>query len=166
MKNSDIIIFAKAGFQLNLNGIHGLAHWSRVRAIGLEIASHYPEVDSRVVELFALLHDHRRWDDGHDPDHGQRAADSVEALGREALNISELQFAKLRAAMIGHTGTLFSHDKTIACCWDADRLDLWRCGTIPDPKYLNLEISKKLIEKGIKRSEHWRQKRYIIPLMN
>ena len=37
-----------------------------------------------------------------------------------------------------------SNDITIQSCWDSDRLDLWRAGIEPDPKYLYTETAKEL----------------------
>ncbi len=54
-------------------GLHGIAHWWRVRHNGLLLARH-TGADTRVVRLFALFHDSCRADDGWDEEHGPRAA--------------------------------------------------------------------------------------------
>jgi len=49
-----------AGYQLPLSGVHGPAHWLRVRANGEALAAATHGADLEVVQLFALLHDSRR----------------------------------------------------------------------------------------------------------
>ena len=66
-------------FELDRDGIHGVAHWGRVRANGFRLAQ-LTGANVYVVELFALIHDSCRIDDGHDPEHGLRAAGFAEDL--------------------------------------------------------------------------------------
>ena len=54
------------------DGIHGHAHWRRVAENGLFVAQR-EGADPHAVLLFAILHDCRRQNDGHDPGHGPRA---------------------------------------------------------------------------------------------
>lgn len=122
-------------FRLDWNGIHGVAHWSRVRLNGLELARH-TGADPVVVELFAFLHDSCRLTDGHDVMHGSRAAEFVGALQGREIELTESQLATLQHACRDHTHGGTSNDPTIATCWDADRLDLGRVGIEPDPEYL------------------------------
>jgi uncharacterized protein len=60
-------------YRLPWNGIHGVAHWARVLENGRRLAR---ETGARleVVELFAVLHDVRRVNENHDPEHGLRGA--------------------------------------------------------------------------------------------
>ena len=60
--------------------IHGELHWRTVGANGLWLAGSVDDVDIRVVVLFALLHDTMRQNDGHDPEHGRRAAAFADEL--------------------------------------------------------------------------------------
>jgi hypothetical protein len=46
------------------------------------------------------------------------------------------------AALAGHSDGLVTDDPTIGCCWDADRLDLWRVGAPPVPALLSTEAAK------------------------
>jgi uncharacterized protein len=125
-------------------GIHGLEHWQRVQDNGLRLARLY-QADQTVVILFALLHDSRRHNDGFDPGHGPRAAELAQQLHRQGLlPIDAEQLKQLAQACRHHTDTTFSDDLTIACCWDADRLDLTRVGIQPNPKYLNTPEAKRL----------------------
>ena len=36
-----------------------------------------------------------------------------------------------------HTNGGIGPDPTVGVCWDADRLNLWRVGIIPDPRFLS-----------------------------
>ena len=49
-------------YLLHPRGVHGVGHWVRVRANGLWLAEQ-TGVRVDVVELFALLHDSRRFDE-------------------------------------------------------------------------------------------------------
>ena len=82
--------------------------------------------------LFALSHDTRRWHDGHDPDHGRRAAAAVRELAEAG--VLALEPARLRLlcrACAGHADGLTSPEPTVGVCWDSDRLNLWRVGLAP-----------------------------------
>ena len=61
-------------FQLDPFGQHGIEHWLRVLINGREIAKRI-SVNLKVIELFALIHDCRRWNELEDSLHGQRAAE-------------------------------------------------------------------------------------------
>ncbi len=125
-------------FRLDTAGVHGPAHWLRVRANGLVLAARTPGADVEVVELFALFHDSEREDEGRDPGHGERAAASVRRLaarGRMALSAARLEV--LVAACAGHDHPQVSADPSIGCCWDADRLDLSRLRRRPIARLLS-----------------------------
>lgn len=127
-----------AGYRLGLGGIHGPSHWLRVRANGLALAARTPGADAVVVELFALLHDGRRRDDGRDPGHGERAADHAAALARDGLlRLDATRLDRLVAACGGHDNGGVASDPTIGCCWDADRLELSRLGRRPIERLLS-----------------------------
>jgi len=61
----------RSQFRLDWQGIHGIAHFRRVRDNGLEVAKS-TGARKHVVSLFAFIHDSQRWSDGTDPDHGRR----------------------------------------------------------------------------------------------
>ena len=67
------------------HGIQGLSHWGRVYTNGLRVAEE-SGANVRVVELFAFLHDSKRWNDGADIGHGARGAEFARqnALGLAA----------------------------------------------------------------------------------
>ena len=123
-------------YRLRWDGVHGAAHWGRVLDNALALV---PETGARtdVVTLFAVLHDACRHNDRRDPDHGPRAAVFARALhaaGIFALDAGGLDL--LAAACHGHTSDATHADATVRTCYDADRLDLGRCGITPDPQYL------------------------------
>ncbi len=127
----------KSGFKLNWKGIHGVRHWSRVRVNGLRLCR-FLDADRTVVELFAVLHDCKRRDEGFDPMHGQRAADSIDELLGERIALTDVQRRQLKFAIRYHSdSSAQTDDITVQVCWDADRLDLGRVGIRPDPDYLN-----------------------------
>jgi len=135
------------GFALPTRSVHGPAHWMRVRANGLRLA-HETGANCCVVELFAVLHDSCRLNDFHDPEHGPRAAELAYDLyleGRIPCALAELNL--LTQACEGHTHGDLNIDPTIATCWDADRLDLYRVGITPDPKRLCTEAARQLTHR-------------------
>ena len=70
----------RAQYGLPWNGTHGVAHWARVRENGLLIAEKHPQVNQKVVELFAVFHDSRRQNDGWDHGYGHRGGELAKLL--------------------------------------------------------------------------------------
>lgn len=130
----------KSQLKLNWHGIHGIAHWSRVKYHGQKIGT-IKGADLLVVELFAFLHDSKRENDGYDPEHGLRAARYAHSLNGQCFHLSNHQIALLCEAMENHTNGDKHDDVTIQTCWDADRLDLGRVNIIPSSDYLSEEAS-------------------------
>ena len=125
-------------YRLSLQGVHGPAHWLRVRANGLALAARTPGADPLVVELFALFHDSERHDEGRDRGHGERAAVAVRRLAAEGgIMLADDRIGLLAEACAGHDRPQVSAEPTIGCCWDADRLDLSRLGHRPMPELLS-----------------------------
>jgi uncharacterized protein len=132
-----------AEYRLELSGIHGPAHWLRVRQNGLALARRTPAADPVVIEAFALLHDARRHDDDIDPGHGERAAAFARELAdRGVLTLKDEQLAVLIDACNWHTHPMVSDHPTIGCCWDADRLDLSRLDARPKDHYLSTAAAR------------------------
>ena len=96
----------------------------------------------QVVRLFAVFHDSRRINEGHDPGHGRCGAAFAAALRGELFQMSDEDFELLRIACADHTMGKTAGDVTVQTCWDADRLDLGRVGIRPDPSYLCTEAAK------------------------
>ena len=138
----ELIAAIRVQYALPWRGIHGVTHWARVRETGLRLAAR-TGADPAVVELFAVLHDARRRNEGDDPGHGGRGADLAGAFHGTLIHLSDAAFALLRTACADHTKGLIEADITIQTCWDADRLDLGRVGIVPDPARLCTAAAKE-----------------------
>jgi uncharacterized protein len=108
-----------------LDGIHGVVHWARVLENGVRLAES-TGANVAVVRLFAVLHDSQRLDDGDDPEHGPRAAETSAILRGKVFELSDAEFSVLYVACADHTTDHTHPDVTVQTCWDADRLDLGR----------------------------------------
>ena len=142
MKNA-ILQRIKDQYQLNLNSDHGIHHWKRVDEIGLYLSKE-TGADTTVVSLFAYLHDSKRINEDYDPEHGERAAFFASELYKEELlDITVGQLNNLVTACKFHSKSEIKPTNiTVAICWDADRLDLWRLGATPDPEFLFSSAAK------------------------
>jgi uncharacterized protein len=131
---------------VKVGGVHGIDHWDRVYENGQELVT--PKVKPLVVGLFAYLHDSCRVNDGEDVGHGPRAAEFISTLRDNLLkDVSDGDIQLLRTACRLHTGTVSTGNPTIDACFDADRLDLWRVGVIPDPTRMATEKGKEIARK-------------------
>lgn len=153
MIDQTLIRTIRGQFALDLRGIHGVPHWSRVRDNGLRLAE-LTGAKPRVVELFAFLHDSRRLNDGHDPEHGLRAGTFARSLVGSAFELAPAELDLLVTACQGHSDGLTMGDLTVLTCWDADRLDLGRVGIRPHPDRLCTEAARdsRLLEWAYQRS--------------
>ena len=149
----ELVAFLQAEFRLDWRGIHGAPHWARVRWNGLQLARRNG-ANTRVIELFAFLHDSRREHDGHDRAHGPRAADLIADLDRRLFTLTPIERHELETACRDHSNGKLDGDLTVQTCWDADRLDLGRVGIRPDPKRLSTSHARDegLIEVAYRRS--------------
>ncbi len=132
-------------YSLPWHGTHGVGHWARVLENGLRLAKD-TGANVEVVQLFAVFHDACRINEGHDPGHGRRGADLAAAFRGDWLDLDDAAFDLLYEACAGHTDGGTDGDITIQTCWDADRLDLGRVGTVPDPKRLCTPAARRLIK--------------------
>jgi uncharacterized protein len=149
-------------------GLHGLAHWWRVRHNGLLVADAMG-ANPRVVRLFAIFHDSHREDDGYDREHGPRAAawlarvrngdrtahGACEATFAMIAALAAAEFESLRAACELHTRATHHDDPSVAACFVADRLDLSRVGFRPDPFRMPAPatlLTRELIDAAIART--------------
>jgi uncharacterized protein len=121
---------------------HGVDHWQRVAWIGSQLAREVPGCDTAVVYLFSLFHDSMRVSDGSDPEHGRRGGLLARQLHGRCYEISPSQLDLLVAACEAHADGRVTRDPTIGVCWDADRLDLWRVGMRPDPRWLSTDAAQ------------------------
>ncbi len=85
MISDTLIAYLKQQYKMPLNGIHGIAHWSRVCQIGMMLAP-LTGVNQKVVEIFAFIHDSCRLTDKADRHHGTRAARLAAKLNRDFLH--------------------------------------------------------------------------------
>ena len=130
------------------SSIHGPAHWRRVRRNGLLLATR-TGADPLVVRLFAVFHDSRRLDDGTDAGHGARGATYAARLRDEGrFTVSDEAFVRLTEACNDHTDGFHHDDPTVGTCWDADRLDLGRCGMIPDAHFMSTGFAREIARAG------------------
>src|SRR5262245_1030191 len=123
--SGQVLQAAKERFALDLRGIHGIRHWTRVRENGHRLARH-TGANKQVVDLFAFLHDCCRENDRSDPGHGERAAEFAQTLRGTLIRLSDEDFALLFEAIRDHEVGRTRADVTVMTCWDADRLDLGR----------------------------------------
>jgi uncharacterized protein len=139
---------AKKQFIMESTSIHGFDHWEQVLLNGLML-SMQRGADPIVIELFAYLHDCKREDDHQDPEHGDRAADYVMDLrsSGELDFLTHLQYSLLwEACRLHHTGAT-SDEITIGVCFDADRIELIRCGITPRVDLMNTAMGKRIAQK-------------------
>src|SRR3990167_2797878 len=132
-------------FRLDLTGPHGVPHWNRVFFHGEAIADHTEGVDREIVNLFAVLHDSQREDDDSDLGHGPRAALYTRKLWSQGmLVLPKDRLLVLEKAIKNHSfGYVEKHNRTIAACWDSDRLDLGRTGTYPATGLLSCDYARR-----------------------
>ena len=120
-----------------------MRHWKSVLENGHNLASE-TGANLKVVELFSVLHDARRQNENHDPEHGHRAA----ALARECngnwFDLEDVEMQDLDDACYYHADGYTKHTITVMTCWDSDRLDLGRVGIKPAAKYLCTRTAKAL----------------------
>lgn len=112
-------------YWLPLHGAHGVAHWARVLENGVRLAE-TTGANVAVVRLFAVLHDSKRENEGHDPEHGPRAAEACVVLRGKVFELNDGELSLLYVACHDHTSERTHPDVTVQTCWDADRLDLGR----------------------------------------
>jgi uncharacterized protein len=150
----DLVEVIRNEFALPLDGIHGAAHWDRVRENGLRLAG-LTGANPEVVELFAYVHDSKRHDDGFDPDHGVRAAEFVQTLHGSLIALSDGDLERLVYACVHHSRDITQAEITVQTCWDADRLDIGRIGIKPRARYLCTSAAKDpaIIEWAFRRSQ-------------
>ena len=124
--------------------LHGAGHALEVAFAGVRLIEAGALADPSVVLAFAVLHDSQRRSEGHDPEHGARAAEVARDLHEEVHGLTEVQLEVLCSALVDHDRGRTSIDPTIGACWDADRLTLPRVGIAPRPEYLSTTAGREL----------------------
>jgi uncharacterized protein len=150
MQFSELMAEAKKAFRMDASRTHhGPGHWEQVERNAVDLAGDTPGCDVDVARAFALLHDCMRRSEGWDPRHGARAAAFAQELAdRGTLRLDPGRLAALKFAMTHHARGRVSGDPTIGVCWDADRLDLPRVGTIPVPELMSTRAGKERAAGG------------------
>lgn len=133
-----------AGYALPVHGDHGVVHWARVLENGQRLAQ-ATGADWEVVALFAVFHDARRVNEYRDDEHGLRGGELARSLRGELVHLDAARFELLYEACRLHTDGHTTDDRTLSACWDADRLDLGRVGTTPDPRRLGTRAARELL---------------------
>ncbi len=125
---------------------HGVGHWRQVAANGAMLASMTPGADAVVVECFAVIHDARRANEYKDVNHGPNGAKLAQELSEMGLlPVTGSRLAKLIEACRLHDTGAMSDDPTVACCYDADRMDLGRVGITPDARFFSTAAGRKAV---------------------
>lgn len=122
-------------FYLKQSYIHGTPHWSRVFYYG-HYLSELNDKDKENAAFFSIFHDSKRFNDDHDPQHGERGADFFRSLD-SIIHIPAEQKEIIYEACRIHHNQKQSDSLEVGLCLDADRLDLWRVGIIPENEYLH-----------------------------
>lgn len=141
MITDELIQEIRQQYQLPWTGEHGITHWARVLENGLRLAP-ITSANAKVVQYFAVFHDSRRLNEGHDPQHGKRGAHYAVALWNQYVDLSDDDFMLLQIACRHHTEGQNHPNVTVQTCWDADRLDLGRVGIVPDPQRLCTDAAR------------------------
>lgn len=155
IKEQPLLAELKKRFRCDWLGYHGINHWSRVQKNGLILAGK-EGARKDIVTLFSLFHDSAREDEGYDTGHGIRALPLMDELRGVLFDIDEEGYAEVREAIAGHSEGRCSHPGIhVKVCWDADRLDLYRVGEEPQPRYLCTRSARRqaIIHEAVKRSE-------------
>jgi uncharacterized protein len=152
---------------IGTDSIHGPDHWARVSCNAQHILQFaYPAYRTQLlpaVRLFALLHDSRRQDEGWDTTHGERAAELLRGHSARLCPHVDAQLVEhVASACSVHTVLQpwqygFTHAPKrpeswrvlVACCLDADRLDLTRLGRTPDPRFLFTPWTRDAVARGV-----------------
>jgi uncharacterized protein len=129
-------------YALPWHGTHGIGHWARVLENGLRLVQS-TGANVEIVQLFAVLYDSCRVNEGVDDGHGQRGAELAVELRGDLFELDDHDFHLLCEACARHTDGLTDGNITIRTCWDADRLDLGRVGTTPNPERLCTAAAKR-----------------------
>ncbi len=147
IKTRELVALLRETFVPSWHDIHGASHWARVRLNAMRICSSGNGANAHVCELFALLHDSQRLDDGECPGHGARAASFIATLNGKYFDCTTRELDQLMEACSLHSDGFLSDCPTIGTCWDADRLDLGRVDITPDARYMSTEEGRQLASR-------------------
>lgn len=148
----ELLTEIKKHYPLDWYGTHGIIHWSMVYENGM-VLSEQEGVNEKVVQLFSVFHDSQRRNEGYCDGHGSRGAQLALKL-RHLCLVTDDEFELLTMACGLHTDARTHENITIQACFDSDRLDLGRVGTVPDPAFLctPLAKTKDIVDWGYEKS--------------
>jgi uncharacterized protein len=138
--NKNLLAKIISEHKLDMDGHHGIRHWIRVREIGVALAR-ANGANPEFVRSFAMLHDAKRESEYSDQEHGYRSA-KFAIENRKLIDLNDTDFDDLVYAISEHSNGLVSKNVNIGTCWDADRLDLGRVGTMVSPEFLSTKASR------------------------
>ena len=165
MSNHDILA-ALGPFRRFRSTLHGPAHWARVHRFGLELARqlNLSLQERSCIEVFAWLHDLARVDDGGGRQHAVDGAKQVRTIAGQVFpSLTDDQIRIVELAVRHHSDGLTADVaarqglfgscpwpteqalNTVACCWDADRLDLLRLGREPLDRYMSTPFWQEIL---------------------
>jgi uncharacterized protein len=146
MISQEVLSLLRKESEFFYSPIHGVKHWQTVERNAHYLAS-FNNADTQVLSYFAHFHDCMRENEGRDKGHGSRGA-LFAKKHRDLIPLNDIQFKQLTDACKGHTYGERPECITINTCWDADRLDLLRVGTIPDAKRLHNKEAKRIANES------------------
>jgi len=148
----ELLTKIKEQYRLQWHGTHGVIHWSRVYENGIRLAEQ-DGVNEKVLQYFSVFHDSRRRNENCDKNHGNRGAE-LAVMMRNEIILSDDELKLLVTACRLHTSARTHEDITVQACFDSDRLDLGRVGTMPRAEYLCSPMAKRqeTIDWGYERS--------------
>ncbi len=137
-------------FHCCLDGIHGLAHKTRVliwtQVISAMATDEGLTVDPDVLGWAAAIHDTQRWDEGVDSEHGARAADWIEShpdLLPSSVSLGRVAYLCRWHVPPDHRAPEMTDELKVFK--DADALDRCRIGDL-DPSLLRTHAAYELVE--------------------
>ena len=142
-QRKDLIDQLQKDSKLFHSPIHGFKHWRTVEKNGLYL-SQFNDGDPAVISHFAYFHDCMRINEHIDDGHGLRGGQYA-LKNKDILDLTDDQLHTLYRACAGHTGGRNPSCDTIACCWDADRLDIRRVGIVPKEQFFYTEEAGDMV---------------------
>ena len=115
------------------------------------------DANRHVVELFAFFHDSCQVNEHEDKGHGTSGAELAKNLKGKIFDAADDEMDLLCYACEHHSDGMTQGDSTVLTCWDADRLDLWRVGIIPNVRYLCTPAARtqEVMTKANRRAQAW-----------
>ena len=143
--NKELINQLQRESKLFHSPIHGFKHWRTVEKNGLYL-SQFNNGAPLVISHFAYFHDCMRVNEQRVDSHGIRGG-KYALKNKDMLELTDEQLHTLYRACAGHTGGRNPSCDTIACWWEADRLDIRRVGIVPDLQWFYSDAAIEMVSK-------------------